>query len=82
MIMRSTGLGKAELVVELADIKPMGDYLIMEMQTTEPVRWKVRVGLSRQDMKSLFKYLVRMSLIKFMLNLKGWFKTPQHPGDY
>lgn len=82
MIMRSTGLGKAELIGDVTEIKSQGDYLIMEMHTSTPVRWKIRVGLSRKDLLSLLKMMMKMSLITFILNVKGWFKEPVHPGDY
>lgn len=82
MIMRSTGLGKAELIGDVTEIKSQGDYLIMEMHTTTPVRWKIRVGLSRKDLASLLKMMLKMSLIAFILNVQGWFKEPVHPGDY
>jgi hypothetical protein len=44
MLFRSTGLGKAELIAEVVEIKRQGDYLIMEVQTSEPARWKIRGG--------------------------------------
>ena len=82
MLYRSTGLGKSELVAEVVAVKRQGDYLIMEMQTTEPVRWKIRGGLSRSDFKQLLKAILKLSVIAFFLNPAGWFKKPAHPGDF
>jgi len=82
MLMRSTGLGKAELVAEIVGIKRQGDYLIMELRTTSPVRWKIRGGISRKDLRMLFRALAKPSVIAFLLNLRGWFKEPSHPGDF
>jgi len=82
MLMRSTGLGKAELIAEVVDIKRQGDYLIMEMHTTEPVRWKIRGGLDRKDLKVILKGMLKASVIAYMANLRGWFRAPEHPGDY
>ena len=42
MLFRSTGLGKRELVAEIVAVKRQEDYLIMEVETSEPVRWKIR----------------------------------------
>ncbi|MFN8626212.1 MAG: hypothetical protein U0587_09575 [Candidatus Binatia bacterium] len=82
MFMRSTGLGKAELVAELTTLKRQGDYLIMEMQTSKPVRWKIRGAMSRKDMKMLLKAMLKLSILSFLVNVRGWFREPGHPGDY
>jgi len=82
MLMRSTGLGKAELVAEIVGLKRQGDYLIMELQTTKPVRWKIRGGLSHKDLRMLIKAMMKLSVLSFLLNLRAWFKEPTHPGDF
>ncbi len=82
MLFRSTGLGKSELVAEITGIKRQGDYLIMEMQTTEPVRWKIRGGLSRKDIGKVLKTMLKLSLLAFLLSPAGWFKQAAHPGDF
>jgi hypothetical protein len=82
MLMRSTGLGKAELVAEIVGIKRQGDYLIMELQTTAPVRWKIRGGLSHKDLRMLLRAMAQLSVVAFLFNLRAWFKQPAHPGDF
>lgn len=82
MLMRSTGLGKAELIAEIVSLKRQGDYLIMEMQTTEPVRWKIRGALSRKDLAGILKAMLKLSTIAFLLTIKGWVRPAEHPGDY
>ena len=82
MLMRSTGLGKAELVAEIVSLKRQGDYLIMELQTTKPVRWKIRGGLSHKDLRMLLKAMMKRSVLSFLLDLRAWFKEPTHPGDF
>ncbi len=82
MLMRSTGLGKAELVAEIVGLKRQGDYLIMELQTTKPVRWKIRSGLSHKDLRLLLKAMMKLSVLSFLFNLRAWFKEPTHPGDF
>jgi hypothetical protein len=49
MLMRSTGLGKTELVAVIKDVKPQSDHLIMYVDTTEPVKWKIRCTLTLKD---------------------------------
>ncbi|MDB4433257.1 hypothetical protein N9166_00795 [bacterium] len=82
MLFRSTGLGKAELVAEIVEIKRQGDFLIMEMRTTEPVKWKIRGGLSQEDFKTLIKATLKASVLGFLLNPSTWFKRSEHPGDF
>jgi len=82
MLMRSTGLGKAELVAEITGLKRQGDYLIMELQTTKPVRWKIRGGLSHKDLRILLKFMMQGAVLSFLFNLRAWFKEPTHPGDF
>ncbi len=82
MLMRSTGLGKAELVAEIVALKRQGDYLIMELQTIKPVRWKIRGGLSHKDLRMLLKAMMKLSVLSFLFNLRSWFKEPVHPGDF
>ncbi len=83
MLFRSTGLGKSELIADITGIKRQGDYIIMEMQTSEPVRWKIRGGVDHKDMLKLFGQLLKLSVFPFFLNPVGWFKkTAEHPGDF
>jgi hypothetical protein len=82
MLMRSTGLGKAELVAEIVSLKRQGDYLIMELRTTKPVRWKIRGGLSHKDLRMLLRAMLKLSVLSFLFNLRAWFKEPTHPGDF
>lgn len=82
MLMRSTGLGKTELVAEIDDCKAQGDHLILLVNTTDPVKWKVRCTLTLKDMKTLMIKCIKLSIIKFILNPFRWFREPVHPGDY
>ena len=82
MLMRSTGLGKAELVAEIVGLRRQGDYLIMELQTTQPVRWKIRGGLSHKDLRMLLRAMAKRSVLAFLVDPRGWFKQPAHPGDF
>ena len=82
MLMRSTGLGKAELVAEIVGLSRQGDYLIMELQTTKPVRWKIRGGLSHKDLRMLLRAMMKRSVLSFLFNVRAWFREPVHPGDF
>ena len=82
MLMRSTGLGKTELVATINDCKAQGDHLILLVDTTDPVRWKVRCTLTLQDMKVLIVKCIKWSIIKFIMSPFRWFREPKHPGEF
>jgi hypothetical protein len=82
MLMRSTGLGKAELVAEITGIQRQGDYLMMEMRTSEPVRWKIRGGVSHGDLRTLLKAVLKPSVLLFLLNPANWLRPAAHPGEF
>ena len=82
MLMRSTGLGKTELVAEINDCVTQGDHLILLVNTTDPVRWKVRCTMTLKDLRKLIVTCIKISIFTFILNPFRWFKEPQHPGEY
>jgi hypothetical protein len=82
MLFRSTGLGKRELVAEIVAVKRQGDYLIMEVQTTEPVRWKIRGGVTWKDLRMLIKVVLNRQVLWYLLAPSNWFKQAEHPGDF
>ena len=82
MLFRSTGLGKRELVAEIVGIRCQGDYLIMEVQTTEPVKWKIRGGLSWKDLRILIKQALKLSVLSFFVKPWSWVRDAEHPGEF
>ena len=82
MLFRSTGLGKRELVAEIVGIRCQGDYLIMEVQTTEPVKWKIRGGVSWKDLRTLLKQALKLSVLSFFVKPWSWFRKAEHPGEF
>ncbi len=83
MLFRSTGLGKTELTGHIADLTRQEDYLIMHVDVTNPVKWRIRGGLAFADLLTLLKVMMKPSIIFYILNPKQWFnKNPQHPGEF
>ena len=82
MLFRSTGLGKTELVAQIADVSRQGDYLILHVDTLEPVRWRIRAGLNLRDFRMLIKAVLKLSVITFLVVPTHWFKKADHPGDF
>jgi hypothetical protein len=59
MRMRSTGLGKTELLGTIADITRADDYLVLQVSTIEPVKWKVRVALDIKDILTMLGIMLK-----------------------
>jgi len=64
---RSTGLGSTELIQEVKYMKPTGDYLIMGMQTVEPVKWQVRAAMTYLDFLTLMKVALKPAVIWWVI---------------
>jgi hypothetical protein len=85
MLFRSTGLGKTELTAHVDEelgIKRKGDYLVMHVATTDPVRWKIRAAISYRDLLVVIKSALKLSIIAFVLWPVRAFREPKHPGDF
>lgn len=83
MYFRSTGLGKTELTGHISDLVRQGDHLIMHVDVTDPVKWRIRSALAFADLLVMGKYLFKGSVLSLLLNPKQWFnKNPKHPGDF
>ena len=72
MSMRSTGLGKTELVGRIEGLKRAGDYLILDMRIIEPTNWHVRAGLSFGDLVKIISQMFKPSILAYLLI--GFFK--------
>ena len=68
MRMRSTGLGTTELVGEISDITKEGGYLVLHMNTTEPVRWHVRSAMNSREMLKIFWLMLKPSRMLFLFS--------------
>lgn len=86
MLFRSTGLGKTMLTGHILGIqhdKDSGDYLILQVDTTDPVKWRVRAALSCRDMLKVVGFGLKPSIISLLLSPKQWFnKNPKNPDDF
>lgn len=83
MLFRSTGLGKTELSGKIDTIQRQGDYLVMFVDVTDPVKWRIRVALEFGDLVKVMGCMVKGAILSFLLSPKQWFKKdPAHPGDF
>jgi len=83
MLFRSTGLGKTELKGKVDTIQRQGDYLIMFVDVTDPVKWRIRVAMGFKDLTRVMGCMAKGAVLKYLLAPKQWFnKEPAHPGDF
>ena len=68
MRMRSTGLGRTELVGKFDGIMRDGDYLVLSVRTTSPVKWHVRTALSRKDVIEMLKMVMSPGVLAYFLS--------------
>lgn len=71
MKIRSTGLGKIELVAEVDEIKCEGDYMIVSLRTSAPVKWHVRALVGYEDVRHTVKKGLKGSVVAYMLKMLG-----------
>jgi hypothetical protein len=81
MLMRSTGLGKTELRGKITGLVRIGDYLVLQVETIEPVKWKIRVAIAKPDIWQVIKGILRWKSISLLLSTK-WRAEPKHPGEF
>ena len=81
MLMRSTGLGKTELRGKITGLVRIGDYLVLQVETIEPVKWKIRVAIAKPDIWQVIKGILRWKNMKLLLSTK-WKAEPKHPGEF
>ena len=83
MLMRSTGLGKTELSGSVDSLQRQGDYIIMYVNVTDPVKWKLRVGLNFRDLAKVVSCMAKAAVVGLIFSPKQWGnKQPSHPGDF
>jgi hypothetical protein len=79
--MRSTGLGKTELRGKITGLVRQGEYLVLQVETIEPVKWKIRVAIAKPDIWQVIKGILRWKSISLLLSFK-WRAEPKHPGEF
>ena len=65
--LRSTGLGKTELVARVDGLKRQGNHLVLSVKTTEPVSWHVRAAISYSDLMTLVRLLLRPKVVWYVI---------------
>ncbi|MBW1998565.1 MAG: hypothetical protein JRJ29_11445 [Deltaproteobacteria bacterium] len=80
MRVRSTGLGKTELVLRLEKVARKDRYLLLSLRSTEPVNWHVRILLDRKDFGRLLLLALKGPFFRWLFSI---FRKPAAPpNDY
>jgi hypothetical protein len=83
VFMRSTGLGKTQLTGKIVEMQCQGDYLIAQIDITDPVKWRMRVAMSFRDLAGLVGSCMKASILRLLLSPKQWFdKKPKQISDF
>jgi len=83
MLFRSTGLGKTELTGKVDTMQRQGDYLVMYVDVTDPVKWRIRVAMGFRDLAKVMACMAKRAVIGYILSPKQWVnREPAHPGDF
>jgi len=55
MRVRSTGLGNTEMVCQIDGLHIIDGHLLMTVKAIEPVRWRIRIVLTYNDILRLLR---------------------------
>ena len=80
MLFRSTGLGKTQLTGQVVEMKRQGDYLIMHVDVTDPVKWRIRAAMSFRDLAKVMACCVN-SLLPFRAAGQYYSEKWRHYGE-
>lgn len=82
MRMKSTGIWPLELIGKITDVNVLDDWLIMHLRTSTPAGWDLKAALTHEDLRTLFKLLLKPSNLRFLV--LGFFRPPgdKPPHEY
>ena len=79
---RSTGLGKTMLEGDPAGVEVVDDMLVMHIQSTTPVRWRIRAALSYRGLLKFIKLAMKPSVLKFVFFGFKSMRNPKLPEEF
>ena len=70
MRVRSTGLGKTEMVAGIKRLQPVENgYIVMEMHSSEPIKWRIRIALTGPDLRRLLILMFKPATVFALLKM-------------
>ena len=76
MRVRSTGLGKTEMILQQEKIAAKNGYLLMSLRSTQPANWHIRILMDRNDVWRFFISVIKGTIFIWLFS---FFKKPRLP---
>ncbi len=80
MRIRSTGLGRTEMVLRQESLTIKDGYFLLSLRSTEPVHWHIRILRDRGDVVRFLLSLLKGSAFSWLFSLFRKLGAP--PSDY
>ena len=82
MRVRSTGLGKTEMICEVSSLARQNDHLIMRLRSTEPTVWHIRAALTYKDIIRMLKVGLFVIVLYVLTGWRTVKDSSRHPGEF
>ena len=69
MRVRSSGLGKTEMVMKQEKIGVENGYIMMYLRSSEPANWHIRIVLDRKDIWHFIVSLLKGTIFVWLFSL-------------
>jgi hypothetical protein len=57
--------------------------LIMFVDVTDPVKWRIRVAMGFTDLTKVMGCMAKAAILRYVFSPKQWRKKdPEHPGEF
>jgi hypothetical protein len=80
MRVRSTGLGKTEMILRQEKIAMKNGYLMMSLRSTQPASWHIRILMDRNDVGRFLLSMIKGTIFIWLVSL--FIKLGPPPSDY
>lgn len=80
MRVRSTGLGRTEMVLKQEGFAVKDGYLLLSLRSTQPVNWHISILIERRDVWRLLLSALKGTLFLWLLSFLR--KPAAPPTDY
>ena len=82
MKMKAEFMGTLEVTGDISKLTRQGDWLILNVKTTAPVGWNVRAAFSHRDLMSMAKFMLKPSVLLYVIFGFGKPKDEKKSPDY
>ena len=80
MRVRSTGLGKTEMILRQEKIAVKNGYLMMSLRSTQPASWQIRILMDRNDVGRFLFSIIKGTIFIWLFSFIRKLGPP--PSDY